>query len=187
MRATDLVFCTMLAFYSRDFSLSACLLKFFSLGISLCSDYANFTAKANAHCPEMHSFRQTNTHMHAHTAHYYIYRAPDGLLYVAALENKRHGNKSSWFSVFMVCLIWNYHTELIHTIWTFTQLAVTITFIRNNETSGCSNCTDAFLMRRLSFSRSRWAGSQNDEVYSRTPVILQDFTSQTVVSEWSEH
>lgn len=51
MRAKDLVFlsgCTMLALYSRGFCLSACLLKFVSLGISLCSDYANFTAKANA-------------------------------------------------------------------------------------------------------------------------------------------
>lgn len=51
MSAKDLVFlsgCTMLALYSRGFCLSACLLKFLSLGISLCSDYANFTAKANA-------------------------------------------------------------------------------------------------------------------------------------------
>lgn len=51
LKAKDLVFlsgCTMLALYSRGFCLSACLLKFLSLGISLCSDYANFTAKANA-------------------------------------------------------------------------------------------------------------------------------------------
>lgn len=51
MRTKDLVFlsvCTITALYSRGLCLSACLLKFVSLGISLCSDYANFTAKANA-------------------------------------------------------------------------------------------------------------------------------------------
>lgn len=75
MRAKDLVFlsgCTMLALYSRDFSMSACLLKFVSLGISLCSDYANFTAKTNASALPRNAHFQMNTHTHTCTQTEYI-------------------------------------------------------------------------------------------------------------------
>lgn len=67
MRAKDLVFlsgCTMLALYSSDFSLSACLLKFVSLGISLYSDYANFAAKANVSALPRNAHLQTDRHTH---------------------------------------------------------------------------------------------------------------------------
>lgn len=49
----------MLALYSGGFCLSACLLKFVTLGISLCSDYANFTANALALPRTEHLGRQT--------------------------------------------------------------------------------------------------------------------------------
>ena len=77
--------------------MSACLLKLLSLGISLCSDYANFTAKANAFalarieclgrqataCDCMYTHAHTHTHTHTVdsktlTAHYVSDRDPDG-------------------------------------------------------------------------------------------------------------
>ncbi len=84
--------------------MSACLLKFLSLGISLCSDYANFTAQANsfalprierlgrqgAACDCTCTCSYTYTHSHTQTrmqsgqlntystAHYVCDRGPDG-------------------------------------------------------------------------------------------------------------
>lgn len=93
----------MLALYSRGFCLSACLLKFLSLGISLCPDYANFTAKANAFalprterlgrqatacdCTCTCSHTHTHSHTQAHSgqlpcalrAHYISDKDPDGI------------------------------------------------------------------------------------------------------------
>lgn len=100
--AKDLVFlsgCTLSALYSGGFCLSACLLKFLSLGISLCSDYANFIAKANAFAlPRMERLgRQLDPahYMHTHrgqstpTACYVSDRNPDG----------EHGYQSLYFTV----------------------------------------------------------------------------------------
>lgn len=148
MRATDLVFlsgCTMLAFYSGDFSLSACLLKFVSLGISLCSDYANFTAKANAHCPEMHSLRQTHTCTHTQ----YIITFTELQMALpwktSATVTNQPGSVSLWF-VWYGINIQNQYTPYEHS-----HNLSSPSPLYEIMKPGCSNYTDVFLMRRLSF------------------------------------
>jgi len=116
LRAKDLVFlsdCTMLALYSGGFCLSACLLKFLSLGISLCSDDANFTAKANAFalptterlgrqtvaCDYMCTYCHTHTHSghlkYALKLHYVSDRDPDGIHKFHALYHIVKGSKQA--------------------------------------------------------------------------------------------
>ncbi len=104
--------------------MSACLLKFLSLGISLCSDYANSTAQANSFAlpriERLGRVQLVTAHAHAHThmqsgqlntsstAHYVSDRGPDGIhsLYhiVIGSHEENHTSlilqQSNWTDVF---------------------------------------------------------------------------------------
>lgn len=160
MRAKDLVFlsgCTMLALYGGDFSLSACLLKFFSLGISLCSDYANFTAKANASALPWKTHFQTHTDTDMNTQHivtltdlqmaycttwcWSVKQAPRWQ--ISLVQCLHLLSKFRMASGFVWCDI---HTQnKHHSNEKCTQFAFTVLLIRSSETFQCCDCADVFL------------------------------------------